>query len=989
MALSFVLPSGQTVYNPGAYNQIIVNSSNTSLSVSGVVALVGEADGGPDYTLEADITQNFYGPGDLAVIQNKYKSGNIVNAFAEVSAASSDTNIVGAPTRIFVLKTNPSTKASANLVRSGLSNYGVLADKSWGVLGNNISTAITANTSETPPTTGAITWIPSPNTSTLALRVNGKSKQTLAVSALAGGVTTVHGTSQLTFVGGITSGSATGLNSLSDVLVTGGTDRGILAGFGGGNTLSLVATGNSVLITLGTGTLTVWATTPSIGDTLIIPANTEYGAGSDSVLKGPTPHNEGAYVVTAVTSTTITATKLRSHSGSFVAPETVTASSGTPAIVATTDLLAFSPVVINNYTGVNRGLLTGLVGQNISGTASGSTLTLTLATGQVWAALPQAGDYLFVPSTAPANISNNAGGWLQVVSATSGTAASQSQIVATYLSDGAPGNIASTAIGATTDIQCLRPVIDGRGKALEIYDGGGTENVSQQLFTTAGGAVTWFSSAGSPQLLTSASEYSVLMTDTVNTVSQATASTETLTAGGIVALLLGYNGTTGTVTISDTTLSTTVTGGFGSNLSLTLSNFNTLGALASYINTQTGYVCTVATGLNGQLPVLQTEASSTTATVSRSVLDTGTYNICSELGSKPGRIKRDANAYFNVINQNSGLVQLGATFASQAAAGLPEVQVLTFFAGGSKGGTANNNVTGAIDACQKLQMNFLVPLFAQDASSDITAGLTDPASTYTVDSINAYAKTHVIAMSVVKVRKNRQALCAKRDTYANVKIAAQNLANFRVTLCFQDFKATNVSTGSLNQFQPWMSAVAAAGMQAAGFYKALVKKFINTSGMLQFDGSFSDQVASQIDDALQNGLLFAEKAPTGGYRWVSDQTTYSVDNNFVYNSLQAVYVADVIALTLAQRLESQFVGQSLADISAGLILSGIDAVMDDFRRLKLIASSSSLPKGYGNVNVKISAPGATVSLTVVEATALYFIGITTFVSNVQVSASGQ
>jgi hypothetical protein len=986
MAQSFVVQSGVTLYTPQAVNQIIVNSSASALSTSGVIALVGEANGGPDFTLESDITQNFFGPGDLSLIQSKYKSGNIVNAFAEVVAASNDPNIVGAPSQIYILKTNVSSKATANLTRSGLTNYGVLADLSYGFLGNNINSTVSANSLESPPTTGSITWIPSPLTSTYATRVNGGSKQTLAVSALAGGVATEHGASVFAFVGGISAGSATGLNGLSGVLATGGVNRGILTGFGGGNTLGLVASGASVTITLGTGTLTAWATSPAVGDTLIIPANTNYGATGTSVIAGGSAQNEGAYVVTAVSSTTVVATKLRNNvSGALTNPVTVAPT----AILLVTDLLSFSPVVVQDFTGESRGLLgSGLVGQNVTGAVTGSVLTLTLATGQVWTALPQAGDYLYIPSTAPTAIANGAGGWLSVVSATSGTAAGQSQIVANFLSNGVPTTIASTAIANVADIQCIRPVIDGTGKAMEIYDGGGTENISAQLYTTSGSLVSWLSTSSAPQVLSSASEYSVELTDALSATTQATSAIETLTAGGTVCLLLGYNGTTATCTISDSTLSTTVSGGFGSNLSITLSNFNTIGALATFINSQTGYTCAAATGLNGQLPVVNLESNSTTTTTNRSTLDTGTYSICSELGAQPGRIKRDANSFFNVVSSSSGLVQLGSAWSSQAASGLPEVQALTFLAGGTKGGTSNTNATTAVDACQKLQLNFLVPLFSQDASADIVLGLTDPSSTYTVDSINAYVKSHVIAMSVLKVRRNRQAFLSKRSSYPNVKIAAQNIANFRCSMCFQDFKTVNVSNGSLYQFQPWMSAVAAAGMQAAGFYKSLVYKFINTSGMLQYDGSFSDQLPSQVDDALQNGLLFAQKVSTGGYRWVSDQTTYSVDNNFVYNSIQAVYVADTIALTLAERLEQQFIGQSLADISSGLILGTIDSIMDDFRRLKLIAPSDGAPKGYSNPIVQITAPGALVSVNVYEATSLYFIGIQTFVNNITQSSSG-
>jgi hypothetical protein len=175
-------------------------------------------------------------------------------------------------------------------------------------------------------------------------------------------------------------------------------------------------------------------------------------------------------------------------------------------------------------------------------------------------------------------------------------------------------------------------------------------------------------------------------------------------------------------------------------------------------------------------------------------------------------------------------------------------------------------------------------------------------------------------------------------------------------------------------------------MQAAGFYRAIVNKGANVSGVLHADGSFSDSNDSQIEDALVAGLLPIRRASTGGFTWVSDQTTYGKDANFVFNSIQAVYVADIIALTTAQRMEGAFVGQSIADVSAAAALSYLEGVMSDFFRLKLIAASDDAPRGYRNVLVQISGPTMKVSLEVKLAGAIYFIPISFLVSQVSQTA---
>ncbi|MDE1868301.1 MAG: hypothetical protein KGI08_11425, partial [Thaumarchaeota archaeon] len=110
--------------------------------------------------------------------------------------------------------------------------------------------------------------------------------------------------------------------------------------------------------------------------------------------------------------------------------------------------------------------------------------------------------------------------------------------------------------------------------------------------------------------------------------------------------------------------------------------------------------------------------------------------------------------------------------------------------------------------------------------------------------------------------------------------------------------------------------------------------------------------------------------------------------DFVFNSIQAVYVADTIALSCAARMENRFAGESLADVSAAGALSYLEGIMSDFLRLKLIAPSDDAPRGFKNVVIKIAGPVMTVSFEVKLAGALYFIPITFLVSQVTQAATG-
>jgi hypothetical protein len=301
-------------------------------------------------------------------------------------------------------------------------------------------------------------------------------------------------------------------------------------------------------------------------------------------------------------------------------------------------------------------------------------------------------------------------------------------------------------------------------------------------------------------------------------------------------------------------------------------------------------------------------------------------------------------------------------------------------------------VTNALAACQGLTANFVIPLFSQNATLDITAGLTDPSSTYTVAAVQEAVLSHVLFMSGILQKGNRQGFVSNRDTFANDLLAAGTLANYRVNMTFQDYKELNAN-GNIQQFQPWMGSVLAASMQAAGFYRSIMRKQINTNGVLQNTPpgltapDFNPGNKSQLTQALEGGLLVAQPSSSGGYSWVSDQTTYSVDNNFVFNSIQAIYAADLIALTLQQRMETLFVGQSLADVSAATALTAVQSIMADLKRLKLIAASDGNPTGYNSVSVLIQGYVMQVSLNVFLASSLAFVPITINISQVTQSAT--
>ena len=431
-----------------------------------------------------------------------------------------------------------------------------------------------------------------------------------------------------------------------------------------------------------------------------------------------------------------------------------------------------------------------------------------------------------------------------------------------------------------------------------------------------------------------------------------------------VAFTIGYDGDSCAVAIAGGVLTTTVVGGSGSNLSVNLDEYTTMADLAAFVSSQAGYSATSIAASNNLSPLR---------------LDQTSFDAASSVGAEPGRAKKAAYNFAVKINESAVV-----DFEFAASAGLPsEMAVAAYLEGGAKGSTSAADIVNAIPALEGIKVNFVLPLFSRDAADDIADGLTDSASTYTIDAINFAIKSHVLAMSTIKIKRNRIAVLSKDASYADAKSHAQSIASFRAVVCMQ--KSSQVDAqGNVKEFAPWHTAAIAVGMQSAGFYRSLTNKFANVISYKDPSGFDSGNIGD-VEDGIDAGIMFLQKE-TAGNKWVVDQTTYGFDGNFVYNSLQAVYMSDVLAIQLAESLEKFVVGKSLADINAAAIAAFIAKKMEEYRKLKIIGASDDAPLGYKNLDIKINGPIAEVKLEAKLATAILFIPIQLELSQIQSSA---
>lgn len=431
-------------------------------------------------------------------------------------------------------------------------------------------------------------------------------------------------------------------------------------------------------------------------------------------------------------------------------------------------------------------------------------------------------------------------------------------------------------------------------------------------------------------------------------------------AESILTIQYTGDGSAATMTIAGATqdaktLVTSLTGQTdgSANLNIILKNY-TMKTLVDYINSQVGYSAT----LNSvpKSAKLGKELDPVTA---------------GDIKTAPVIQRRLQYEILDLINSSA---RVEATIQAVSVVGLID-NGTTFLTGGAKGASTNSNFSAGFSASLAENYNVLLPAISRDASADIAdsiQGFTDAASTYTVASVLAAASAHIQLRGDTKNRKEAQlfgGIRASTKASAFASIAAIGIPEAQV--CMQDCLALD-ATGTLRYMHPHVLAAAAAGMrtgQAVG--EPLTFKYPNVLGMGHFinpetglsTGDFNP--GTDYDAAISNGVLFLEKA-SGGFRWVVDNTTYGIDDSFIYNRGSVVAAAQFVQRTLRETAELIYVGKKLSNGAADSIKN---AVRNKLRELNapdvnIITASEDAPEGFREDTFIVTVIGNTAKVQV-------------------------
>jgi hypothetical protein len=430
---------------------------------------------------------------------------------------------------------------------------------------------------------------------------------------------------------------------------------------------------------------------------------------------------------------------------------------------------------------------------------------------------------------------------------------------------------------------------------------------------------------------------------------------ESDTVGGNVVLTIGRDSTGGATSASVTVTPTAVvlTDSIGS-ITFDQAAFVTISQLAQSISLQPGWSASVTNSIYNQLGL--------------GVLDqVSAVGALGATGSQPARLKKDAYEVQAVFAQSNA-----ADLISPAVVGLPASLSETLLTGGAKGGTMTTDIVNALAKFEKLQVNSIIPLFSRNASADLADGLTDISSTYTVDGIHQAVKTHISLMKTTKKKGERQGYLSVKDSYANSKTKAANMADARIQMVIQDVRQSTAG-GVIQWFQPWALACLLAGARGgAPIGLPLTFKFLNCSGIRQTVQPMTTAEADivigfdpdvQYDDAIQSGITFMEAPRTGGYRVVVDNTTYGIDDNWVYNRANVLYAADIVAYNFRNVMELRYVGVK-NNLQASEVKGTAESVLATFLAQGITVSTADAPQGFKSLTVAINGNVINISVTI-------------------------
>jgi hypothetical protein len=341
------------------------------------------------------------------------------------------------------------------------------------------------------------------------------------------------------------------------------------------------------------------------------------------------------------------------------------------------------------------------------------------------------------------------------------------------------------------------------------------------------------------------------------------------------------------MTIVNTSAAQTLVTTTTNALSIDLNDYNTIGELATYINAQTGYTCSVIAGQENASP-LELDG------VTSQDINAAAYEAASSM-----------QAMIDVINAQSARVSAAANNAATDVA-IVDNSTAAFLTGAVEGDYTTIEWTAALVVLEAENIQFI-------STPDDTAA------------VHAPIKVHCETMSAVTGRKERQFLVGapwKTGTLAtditSAQTAAHNLNSKTGLYAFNGGTQRDVN-GVIQNYSGSYAGCMLMGMKCTlAINQPLTFKNLN---FIELEYKLTD---SNLEALLQEGVATINYAPNGQPRLVRQFNTYQT-NDLKWNEFSVVTEMFFASRDLRGSLENQFVGQPGTAVTGGVLKGAVEA----------------------------------------------------------------
>lgn len=370
-----------------------------------------------------------------------------------------------------------------------------------------------------------------------------------------------------------------------------------------------------------------------------------------------------------------------------------------------------------------------------------------------------------------------------------------------------------------------------------------------------------------------------------------------------------------TMTIVNNSGAKTLTTSVG-GLSITLSDYPTIGDLAAYINDQTNFTCTPIAGEEDRSP-LELDAIS-----------------AQDINTAPYIAQSTFQAIIDTVNAGSSRLSAIAANAANDRV-IPANLALSYLTGGSDGSYTATEWTAALLALEAEDVQFVAT-----PSSDA--------------SVHAAVKTHCEAMSAVTGRKERQFLVGapyktgtKSTEISSAISAAQTLNSKNGLYAFNGGTQRDVNGVIQNYGGSYAACMLMGAKCALAINQPLTFKDLN---FIELEWKLSD---SDLENLLKNGVAAINYAPNGIPRLVRQFNTYQT-NDLKYNEFSVVTEMYFASRDLRQYLEDRFVGQPGTAITGGVLKGAVEARLATYTDLGIFITNPETGLSWFNVQITLS-----------------------------------